>query len=380
MKIVLTGVETNNKGAELMLYAILQEIERKYPEAEVFLSRSRIQQGFQYIETKLDFKCFPYEEIERKLHLGGIYERLNIPIKFLPHVMAIGKVDYYIDGSGFRFSDQFVFSNREISFFNHSLRTISKTAKIIFMPQAFGPFKKKESQKILSVLNQYANLIMPREQVSYDYLKDSGLVDMLKVRKYTDFTSLVDGTFPSEHEHLKKGLCIIPNMKMIEKGGMTFDEYAQVIASIVKEGKKVNIPIYLLNHEGSKDAVLCHKFKDLMKGDIEVVTGLNALSVKGLISSAYMVITSRFHGLASALNSGVPSLATSWSHKYEELLKDYGLDSNYLLPLNDTNAALQKVRKLLEPQENHRVRTVIENKVPEIKTQTSEMWKTVWEQ
>ena len=33
MKIVLWGVETNNKGAELMLYAILQEIERKFPDA-----------------------------------------------------------------------------------------------------------------------------------------------------------------------------------------------------------------------------------------------------------------------------------------------------------------------------------------------------------
>ena len=28
MKIVLSGIETNNKGAELMLYAILQEIDK----------------------------------------------------------------------------------------------------------------------------------------------------------------------------------------------------------------------------------------------------------------------------------------------------------------------------------------------------------------
>lgn len=42
MRIVLSGVETHNKGAELMLYAILQEIERRFPDAEVFINKSAI--------------------------------------------------------------------------------------------------------------------------------------------------------------------------------------------------------------------------------------------------------------------------------------------------------------------------------------------------
>ena len=37
MKYVLNGVETNNKGAEIMLYAILQEIERRDKDAVVYL-------------------------------------------------------------------------------------------------------------------------------------------------------------------------------------------------------------------------------------------------------------------------------------------------------------------------------------------------------
>ena len=46
MRIVLNGVETNNKGAELMLYAILQEIERKFPDAEVFMPYLALRRGF----------------------------------------------------------------------------------------------------------------------------------------------------------------------------------------------------------------------------------------------------------------------------------------------------------------------------------------------
>ena len=62
MKIVLSGVETNNKGAELMLYAILQEIERKYPTATVYLPYNGIRQGEGYnIVTSLNIKRNPYE-------------------------------------------------------------------------------------------------------------------------------------------------------------------------------------------------------------------------------------------------------------------------------------------------------------------------------
>ena len=41
---------------------------------------------------------------------------------------------------------------------------------------------------------KYTDILMPRETVSYNYVKDSGLIDMKKVKKYTDFTSLVSGT------------------------------------------------------------------------------------------------------------------------------------------------------------------------------------------
>ena len=65
MKIVLSGVETNNKGAELMLYAILQEIERKWPDADVYISQKRIKQGLNYVKS-LDLRValFPVGELD----------------------------------------------------------------------------------------------------------------------------------------------------------------------------------------------------------------------------------------------------------------------------------------------------------------------------
>ena len=60
MKIILNGVETDNKGAELMFYAILQEIERKHPEAEVYIPVQNIRQGIGYVQTSLKMKYLPF--------------------------------------------------------------------------------------------------------------------------------------------------------------------------------------------------------------------------------------------------------------------------------------------------------------------------------
>ena len=106
MKIVLSGVETKNKGAELMLYAILQEIERQYPDAIVYIPEDRLFHKIDYISTNIDFRVLPCYTIEKKLRLTSLFRHLNISYRFLPHNLLIGKVDYFLDGSGFKFSDK----------------------------------------------------------------------------------------------------------------------------------------------------------------------------------------------------------------------------------------------------------------------------------
>ena len=378
MKIVLSGVSTVNKGAELMLYAILQEIERRYPEAKVYLPYNLCRRGLKFLKTSLDLEYIPWSRFAAITHLEGIFTRLHLNQSFVSKTNIVSRADWFIDGSGFAFSDQFNIEEGRVNMWEGMLSKLSaKGCKIVFLPQAYGPLKKKNTKKILSVINKYADLIMPREKVSYEYLAKSGFIDMNKVRMFTDFTSLVDGIFPVGYEHLKKGICIIPNLQMIRKGIITYDNYIRLLTAIIVESQKSNRPVYLLNHEGKKDEELCYKCQKSIGENIEIVTGLNALEVKGLISSAYLVITSRFHGLASALNSCVPSLATSWSHKYEELYRDYDL-KGYVLPLDNIDATVDAVKKLLDEKENEKIREHLSVQLPKIKTQTKEMWNMVW--
>lgn len=380
MKILLSGVETNNKGAELMLYAILQEIERKYPDAEVFIPAANIRQGVDYVKTSLKLRICQQRFIDRiisKLHINGILRRLHLS-QITLKLSLPDSIDYFIDGSGFAFSDQFNLSDLRVKYWRNLLKKLSKQkCKIAFLPQAFGPAELQNTRNVFSVLNDYASVIMPREKISYEYIEKSGVVDLKKVKMYTDFTSLVEGTFPEGLEALKKGICVIPNLRMIDKGVITKQDYKKMLSSIIELGKQSGHIVYLLNHESKGDEDLAFELKRDLSDEIEVVTGLNALEVKGLISTAYVVITSRFHGVASALNSCVPCLATSWSHKYKELFDDYNM-LNCILPLDDLEKAIEMVKDYLSEDYNQKIRVHLGSQVPQIKKQTIEMWKRVW--
>lgn len=380
MRIVLSGIETTNKGAELMLYAILQEIERKHPKAEVYIPLYAIKQGLNYMKTNVKLLGKPFAKMKmlaRSLHLIGVLRRLHLPYYFFEDFYPVNNIDYFIDASGFGFTDQWNPSDRMVDTWEKQLRNYSEQgAKIIFLPQAFGPVELPNTKRELSILNRYATIIMPRDRISYDYLQKCGM-DMSKVKLFMDFTSLVDGEIPVMYRHLNGGICIIPNMRMIDKGKVSFESYLTFLTSVIDIGMSKGYKVYLLNHEGREDEYLAYRCKEKVNNCIDVVTGLNALEVKGLISTSYLCISSRFHGAASALNSCVPCLATSWSHKYAELFKDYSMNDS-VLDLMNIEDGLALINNYIDTDNNYKIRETLKLQLPIIQENAKKMWEYVW--
>ena len=377
MKIVLSGVETNNKGAELMLYAILQEIERRWPDAEVFIPFYCVRQGLDYLHTNLNLRYTPFSKLIFKLRINAILRILHIPYGWLYYVTRVKDADWFLDGSGYGFSDLWNIKDGRVNAWETMLKDLHQhNCKIVFLPQAFGPVEQENTKRMLRLCNDYASLVIPREQVSYGHIVKSGVLNLDKVKVFTDFTSLV--VFPRGYERLKNGICIIPNRQMILKGATTYDNYFQFLTGIIGKANNSGYPVYLLNHEGPKDAALALQCKERIGDGVEVVTGLNALEVKGLISSAYLVVSSRFHGLASSLNSCVPCLSTSWSFKYEELYKDYGI-SSCVLPINDVSKSMEMFTDYLNEGTNNAIRMKLRSNHDKVVSQTKEMWNTLWQ-
>lgn len=381
MIFVLSGMSLKNKGAELMLYAILQEIAKKHPNSIVYLPMEMTETKIALHVDNLDIRLKPFNiaiNFIRRHHLNGVLRKLHLP-EILDDIYAVKNADYFIDAGGLVFSDQQKALSRQTYRWEHLLKKQKNAgSKIIFMPQAFGPIEKNYTRKAISSIGKFSDLIFAREKISFEYLKNSSLVDMDKVLVCTDFTSSVKGCFPERYSQLKNWVCIIPNFRMIDKGIVSKDGYIKFISDVVKRCKECGRQVYILNHEGLQDELLALECQQKIGTScIEVVSRLDALETKGLIGSAYAVISSRYHGVASALNSGVPCLATSWNHKYAELFADYG-QNDCVLNIAYMEECLDKVKLLLDEERNKEIREQLMLAKNVISTANEKMWNEIW--
>lgn len=373
MNIVLSGVGVANKGAELMTYAVLQEIEKKYPQATVYVSTYVLDPyGINYIDTSLKLKFVPYHSLIRLCNKLKLYF-----FKDIFSACSVPKADFFIDFSGFLFSDQFNLTSKQVDKWCRTLKNYhDQGTRICFLSQAFGPITKENTKRVIKCISEYADLVVAREKVSYTFLKEFGFPSE-KLYLYTDFTSTVQPVLAQQYSHLRDGICIIPNERMVSMGIISIDEYIKFLNCVSKKAQSFGKTVFFLNHGGVQDYELAKRCSQSLETQVEVIQNINALEVKGVLSSSYLCISSRFHGVASSLNCNVPCLATSWSHKYKELFSDYNING-CILNLNDLDSVIDKLEEYLDPSNNENTRKILSEVHPKIKKQADQMWTLVW--
>ena len=146
-----------------------------------------------------------------------------------------------------------------------------------------------------------------------------------------DFTNLLKGKLPTYLDPNLLDVCIIPNKRMCDKTNEGKDLYIQMISKIIDYLILCDRSPFFLIHEGEPDLLLAKKIISSSKLENPRIIQLdNPLSIKGIIANSNLVVSSRFHGIVSALSSNVPTLATGWSHKYACLFDDYSYPQGLL--------------------------------------------------
>ena len=216
------------------------------------------------------------------------------------------EIDIVLDASGFAYGDDW---SHEIA----KNRILKEKTPVIFLPQSFGEFNLKKSKGIIKEIVKKGLLIYAREEKGREEIKKTTNKDVRVVRDIT-FGCIV------EKSGIDRDLIIIPNFQVYEREG---ESYINKILMIIE--CNANRRITLLNHEGAKDEKIIEKICNLSRFSLEVINGKNGREIKSIIGSSKMVVTSRYHGLVSALSQKVPVIALGWSFKYREIMKYFSI-------------------------------------------------------
>jgi colanic acid/amylovoran biosynthesis protein len=332
MFIEIKGIGLPNRGAELMLIGIIDEVKSKYPQAKFVLMPDT-----PYME-RVKHKVYQKSSLLlRGFDFGFLGSLIPKKIRRNFGLILESEIDVIIDASGFAYSDQWGADKAYRRSAKYVRRWKKDGKKVIFMPQAFGPFENIKLQQHMKAILQHVDLIFARDEESLFHLEKLQ-VENKNLLQAPDFTNLIKGKIPVDFESTSKDICFITNAKMIDKGGeQQAKSYKPFMISLITRAQELGFKPYLLLHEGENDFKLAKSINKELSCPVNIVQTSDALEVKGIIGTAKLVVSSRFHGLVSALSQGVPVIATGWSHKYKMLLNDYKC-GDYLLSPNDDRA------------------------------------------
>ncbi len=364
-----------NKGAELMLRAILERLRATYPDAILTMAPSH-PGGSQPFRKLVDAGMYPkawlYYKGVQWGHLAGLVPR---KVREMYGVILDSDVDVVIDAAGFAYSDQWGERNsRELA--QSARRWRKQGTKVILMPQAFGPYTSTRIRKSIRNAVDNIDLVMPREQTSYEYLTDvTG--ERANIRQYPDFTNLVDGVVPEYFDRNQHGVCLVPNYRMVDKtDGSRSNAYLPFMVRCAQQLREKGAKPFILVHEGANDRWLADQISE-GAGGLPVLVEDDPLKIKGILGASFATIGSRFHGLVSALSQGVPSLATGWSHKYQELFRDYGFPEG-VLSVDDADSELaEKIDRLVDEPTNRQLSGSLMKESERLKSLSNAMWGEV---
>ncbi|MBQ2208864.1 MAG: polysaccharide pyruvyl transferase family protein [Prevotella sp.] len=379
--IQIDGGGSQNKGAELMLHAVLSAIQQTVPDAEVILNcrTDKLQFMQHYYGLKMRLRRSEWkQDIIKRFHLVRLSSIVSPSMSnYFTRYSPRHGVDVVFNIGGYQFGDQWHHTTAQVNMWKNYLSVLAHNGtKIIFLPQAFGPFEAITSQQIAEILHQYADILIARDEISFENLRNVG-VPSGKLWLYPDFTASVKPEHTIYSEQFSGRVCFIPNYKMITSGRQCHSDYVHSFCRLIDVALSTGHEVFLLNHEGARDEALCREISEASGTPVPVCSGLNGLQTKAVISNSYLVVSSRYHGVASALNSGVPCLSTSWSHKYQTLLKGFGQE-HAVVDLEDMNEATRKLEDLLTSPANQQVRKELMEKNRALQMHIESMWNAIW--
>ena len=377
MNILVTGAQLANKGAESMLYIVIDEMKKRYPDATIYFATD-----CDYDESLYSFKKFYMTERGLDIAvggMGGVYIVFKEVVKdfikicigrktLLGHFFDVKRqfkdMDLMIDVSGFNLGNQWSKSIHQI-YLNRIELARRYNIPVYLMPQSFGPFdydeKMKKIRERMADLLNYPQIIFAREQMGYDCLKDFFHLNNVVVS--TDLV-LQNSGIDWHNVFLKKPMIDIPKIEGDNVVGIVPNKQC-----FSHGDKKWNISIYTaiisqILHDGFKVVIFRHSREDLEFGsmikkefiDVENVRletkEFSCLEYDEYVKQFRFIICSRYHGIVHAYRNSIPAIALGWAIKYKALSECVNQE-RYAFDITEGKCTINEILEAVRDMERH---------------------------
>ncbi len=344
-KIVITGGNFINKGAQSMLFSLVDGIKKKYTDSEIVMIDI-----FPSLK-KEDKEIYNFRILN--FHIRSIL-RMTFPVlkiilkpkpisdKETEILSSFKQADLVLDISGYGVSSH----NQNPLWTYATIYPIILAKKFqvpfIFLPQSIGPFDFKGWKALviwplIKKLLKYPKTIFYREPECKQHLqkiRSEGIIESLDIvlqsanidpkniykKKYS--LSIIAA------EIKQNSIVIIPNKQLTRFKSQ--EDIVSLFSTITNTLTDRNKEVVILRHS-SDDKQLCSNiFEKTNKSKVKLINqDLSPYHIEQIIDKSSFVISSRYHGLIHALKSKKPCIVIGWANKYKHVMEYFALKDYY---------------------------------------------------
>jgi hypothetical protein len=366
--IEIKGINFDNHGAAMMLLAARERVGDVNRLAAVAASDYDVRASYGL-----------YQIIRRAgpVNLNPLIERVPARLRRRIGLVTDGEIDAVLDASGFAYGDDWGAAKIRDRLYPALDRRKRTGMPVILLPQAMGPFEKEDVRKAFARVIDEASLVFVRDASTQAYVEGT-FGARANVRRCPDFTIGLQGLRDPRHAKFVGRPAIVPNHMMVRNADATTRTlYVDLLAASAAAARKAFGEPFVALHDARQDSALAAELSERL-GKLDQLTEHRPQVMKGVLADSAVVIGSRFHALVGALSHGTPVVAFGWSHKYAELLTDFGCPE--ALVAVETGAE-EKVHDLFKALITNRPKysARLQDRAAGLKAQVATMWDHVAE-
>ncbi|HEY6532729.1 MAG TPA: polysaccharide pyruvyl transferase family protein [Acidimicrobiales bacterium] len=386
VRIATTGAAYSaNKGAASMLQALFDELPARWGDVEIAVLSTYPEADTDALRRagRADARAVsatPLELVASHLPLAvmaAVLRRVGLPWAWLcrpPALRAIRRADLVVDVSGISYS-----SSRRWRFTIYGA-LVNLVPMLLGTPQvkasqALGPFDDPVTRILATTLLPRLDGVVARGEASVAHLEpllpgrvvtadDLAFLMHLNPATKARAAALLDG---------RSGLVGVAPSAVVD--GLCAErgiDYVGTLASFI-DGLPGDGPgVVLFAHSTSAsplprrldDVPVCRAIAARLERPERCLLldqDLLPFELRAVIERCSVLVTSRFHAMVSALAVGTPPLVVGWSHKYAEVLEQFGLESSMVDYAGLDGAELVRLYSTIADDEQALRRRILEH-------------------